>query len=147
MAIITGDLLTDPLAQSFISIIDADAYLAPEQRTAWDLGTNTAREAALVQASRWLVATYRLQSLDTPRLARIGHVAARLAAEIMESGLDLFAGTDTGQVLTGFRAGPYSETYAVGVKADAAGRAWPWLEPMLWGLVRPRGLGVGAFVV
>ena len=80
MAITTGDLLTDTQVQSFISVIDADAYLAPEQRLVWDIATNTAREAALVQASRWLVATYRLRPLDAHGLVRIGHIAARLAA-------------------------------------------------------------------
>ena len=47
MAITVGNLLTDPAAQSFISLVDADDYLAPEQNTAWDLARNDQREAAL----------------------------------------------------------------------------------------------------
>ena len=48
----------------------------------------------------------------------------------------LFAGTDTGAVVQSERVGPVSVTYATGVKADAAGMAWPWLKPMLAGLIR-----------
>ena len=134
MALIVGNLLTDPAAQSFISLIDADAYLAPEQNTAWDVARNDQREAALVQASRWLVGAYRFLPLDDAGLVQIGRVAARLAAEAMDK--PLFAGTDTGAVVQSERVGPVSVTYATGVKADAAGMAWPWLKPMLAGLIR-----------
>ena len=133
MALIVGNLLTDPAAQSFISLIDADDYLAPEQNTAWDIARNDQREAALVRASRWLVGAYRFLPLDVAGLAQIGRVTARLAGESMNR--PLFAGTDTGAVVQSERVGPVSVTYATGIKADAAGMAWPWLKPMLAGLL------------
>lgn len=141
--LIVGNLLTDPAAQSFISLVDADAYLAPEQNTAWDVARNDQREAALVRASRWLVGTYRFLPLDDAGLVQIGRVAARLAAETMTLQGDtkadvrpLFAGTDTGKVVKSATAGSVSVTYQDGIRADAAGMAWPWLKPMLAGLIR-----------
>lgn len=142
MAITVGNLLTDPAAQSFISLVDADDYLAPEQNTAWDIARNDQREAALVRASRWLVGAFRFLPLDDAGLVQIGRVAARLAAETMTQGdtsstvRPLFAGTDTGAVVQSERVGPVSVTYATGIKADAAGMAWPWLKPMLAGLIQ-----------
>ena len=143
MALIVGNLLTDLAAQSFISLVDADDYLAPEQNTAWDIARNDQREAALVRASRWLVGAYRFLPLDDARLVQIGRVAARLAAETMTLQGDsdttvrpLFAGTDTGKVVKSATAGSVSVTYQDGIKADAAGMAWPWLKPMLAGLIR-----------
>ena len=147
MTIITGDLLTNPAAQSFISLEDADAYLAPEQRHAWDAAPNDQREAALVQASRWLVAVYRLRPLDAVGLVRVGHVVARLAAETLAEGsLNLFTGANTSKVIKSVKAGSVDVVYQDTLKADAAGRAWSWLDPMLSGLLLPR-LGIGALVV
>ena len=143
MALIVGNLLTDPAAQSFISLIDADDYLAPEQNTAWDVARNDQREAALVRASRWLVGAYRFLPLTDAGLVQIGRVAARLAAEtlVLESDTKstvrpLFAGTETGKVVKSATAGSVSVTYQDGIRADAAGMAWPWLKPMLAGLIR-----------
>ena len=143
MALIVGNLLTDPAAQSFISLVDADDYLAPEQNTAWDIARNDQREAALVRASRWLVGAYRFLPLDDTGLVQIGRVAARLAAETMTLHGDsdttvrpLFAGTDTGKVVKSATAGSVAVTYQDGIRADAAGMAWPWLKPMLAGLIR-----------
>lgn len=142
MAITVGNLLTDPAAQSFISLQEADDYLAPEQNTAWDIARNDQREAALVRASRWLVGAYRFLPLDDAGLMQMGRVAARLAAEtlVLQGDTDtgvrpLFAGTDTGAVVQSERVGPVAVTYATGIKADAAGMAWPWLKPMLAGLI------------
>ena len=56
MAVAVGDLLSDTSAQAFISAEDADAYLGPEANAAWDGATVEQREAALVVASRWLLA-------------------------------------------------------------------------------------------
>ena len=142
MAITVGNLLTDPAAQSFISLIDADDYLAPEQNTAWDIARNDQREAALVRASRWLAGAYRFAPLDAAGLAQVGRVVARLAAETV--GKPLFAGTDTGAVVQSERVGPVAVTYATGVRADAAGMAWPWLKPMLSGLIQS---GATSFLV
>lgn len=143
MAITVGNLLTDPAAQSFISLVDADDYLAPEQNTAWDIARNDQREAALVRASRWLVGAYRFLPLDDTGLVQIGRVAARLAAETMTLHGDsdttvrpLFAGTDTGKVVKSATAGSVAVTYQDGIRADAAGMAWPWLKPMLSRLIQ-----------
>lgn len=143
MALIVGNLLTDPAAQSFISLIDADDYIGVEQNTAWDIARNDQREAALVRASRWLVGVYRFLPLDDTGLVQIGRVAARLAAETMTLQGDsdttvrpLFAGTDTGKVVKSATAGSVAVTYQDGIRADAAGMAWPWLKPMLAGLIR-----------
>lgn len=134
MALIVGNLLTDPAAQSFISREDADAYLGVEMNEAWNVAGHDEQEAALVRASRWLVGAYRFLPLDVAGLAQMGRVTARLAGESMNR--PLFAGTDTGAVVQSERVGPVSVTYATGVKADAAGMAWPWLKPMLAGLIR-----------
>lgn len=134
MALIVGNLLTDPAAQSFISREDADAYLGVEMNEAWNLAGHDEQEAALVRASRWLVGAYRFLPLDVAGLVQMGRVTARLAGESMNR--PLFAGTDTGAVVQSERVGPVSVTYATGLKADAAGMAWPWLKPMLAGLIR-----------
>lgn len=139
MALIVGNLLTDPAAQSFISLAAADAYLLPEQPAEWIAANDAAKEAALVRASRWLVAAFLFGALDDAGLIRIGHVAARLAAETVNR--PLFAGTDTGAVVESVKVGPIAESYAVGLKADAAGMAWPWLRPMLHGLTRSGAQG------
>ena len=134
MALIVGNLLTDPAAQSFISLADADDYLGIEQNNAWNLARSDQQEAALVRASRWLVGAYRFLPLDTAGLVQIGRVAARLAAESMDK--PLFAGTDTRKAVQSLSAGSVSITYAGAMRADAAGMAWPWLKPMLAGLVQ-----------
>lgn len=134
MALIVGNLLTDPAAQSFISREDADAYLGVEMNEAWNLAGHDEQEAALVRASRWLVGAYRFLPLDIAGLAQIGRVTARLAGESMNR--PLFAGTDTGKVVKTATAGSVSVTYQDGIRADAAGMAWPWLKPMLAGLIR-----------
>lgn len=142
MALIVGNLLTDPAAQSFISLADADDYVGVEQNNTWNLARSDEQEAALVRASRWLAGAYRFAPLDAAGLAQVGRVAARLAAETV--GKPLFAGTDTGAVVASERVGPVAVTYAAGVRADAAGMAWPWLKPMLSGLIQP---GATSFLV
>lgn len=136
MALIVGNLLTDPAAQSFISVAAADAYLMPERHEAWDLAGDDRREAALVQASRWLAGAYDFRPLDFAQMIRLGQVAARLAVEMLSSRkASLFAGTDTAKAIKTAKAGSAEITYQDGLKADAAGMAWPWLKPMLAGLI------------
>ena len=140
MALIVGNLLTDPAAQSFISLNDAEDYLGIENIEAWQTADAASKEAALVRASRWLVATFRFWPLDDAGLARVGRVAARLAAESLT--VPLFAGTDTTALVTSVKVGPISESYADPMKADAAGVHWQWLRPMLSGLITiPEGRG------
>lgn len=134
MALIVGDLTSDPDAQSFISVDDADAYLRPERIAAWEGADEQDKEAALVRASRWLVATFRFHPITDARLAQVGRVAARLAAETLDK--PLFEGTDTTSIVQSERVDVISVTYAAShTRADAAGMAWPWLHSMLHGLV------------
>ena len=135
--IVVGNLLTDPAAQSFISLADADAYLAPENVAAWDAASTESREAALVRASRWLVATFPILPLDPEGMLRIGHIVARLAAETIDK--PLFAGIETGKQIKRAKAGSAEIEYADGLRADAAGMAWPWLRAALMGLVANAG--------
>lgn len=133
MAIAVGDLTTDPAAQSFISVVDADAYLAPERNASWLALDEAAKEAALVHASRWLVASYEFRKLDAAGLAKVELVASRLAVESLS--VALFAGTDTAAQVQSETVGPISVTYRNGtLRADAAGMSWPWLKAMLRGL-------------
>ena len=142
MALIVGNLLTDPAAQSFISLADADEYIGVEQNNTWNLARSDEQEAALVRASRWLAGAYRFAPLDAAGLAQVGRVAVRLAAETV--GNPLFAGTDTGKVVKSATAGSVAVTYQDGIRADAAGMAWPWLKPMLSGLIQS---GATSFLV
>lgn len=136
MAITVGNLLTDPAAQSFISLDAADDYLAPEKREVWDMAADMDQEAALVQASRWLAASMQWQpSMLAARadLTRVGQVAARLAVEALT--VDLYAATETTSQIQSERVGSVGVTYFAPGRAQAAGRVWPWLLPMLSGLV------------
>lgn len=145
MALFIGDVSREPAAQSFISLADADEYLAPEMRLAWVEAAPEVKEAALVAASRWLAATYRFVPLDSAKLPLVGRVAARLAAETL--GLSIFAGTDTAAMVKSEKVGSLAVTYETALQAHAAGMAWGWLDSMLHGLIYQRGLGIGAMVV
>lgn len=142
MALIVGNLLTDPAAQSFISLSDAVAYLEPEAAGAdattplgrWMLLDSASQEGTLVSASRWLAGAYAWNTLRDGDLARVGHVAARLAVETVGRGM--YAGTDTASVIASESVGSVAVTYREGMKADAGGLALPWIKPMLAGLVR-----------
>ena len=71
MALIVGNLLTDPAANSFISLLDAEAYLADEGAGAdlttplgrWFVLDPAEKESSLVRASRWLAAISTCQRL------------------------------------------------------------------------------------
>ena len=136
MSVSVGNLLRDPEAQSFISLADADAYLAPEARTAWTGATDAAREAALVSASRWLAGAFgwRRHDLGDDDLRLVGFAAARLAVDALT--LDLHASEDMAGAVKRERVGPVEVEYRDRMSAQAAGRRWPWLVPMLGGLVQ-----------
>ena len=53
---------------------------------------------------------------------------------------------NTTKAIKSVKAGSVDVTYQDALKADAAGRAWSWLEPMLFGLAQSR-FGIGALVV
>lgn len=154
MPVVVGDLTVDPTAQSFISLADAEAYLAAE-----DLGTDatspmalwfaagaTAQEASLVRASRWLAEAYIWRSLDGVALARVGRVAARLAAETF--GRPMFGGTDANGIVQRERLeGVVDITYRDGMTADAAGLILPWLRVSLRGLISVPCTGIGIWSI
>lgn len=142
MGVVVGNLLTDPSAQSFINVADALAYLEPEAAVAapetamarWIAADEAVQEASLVRASRWLAGAFDWHVLDTASVTRVGHVAARLAAESF--GRETFAGVDAAGVVASETVGPISVTYRAGVSADAGGLAFDWLRPMLRGLIQ-----------
>ncbi|WP_103171597.1 hypothetical protein [Paracoccus sp. SY] len=141
MAVKVGNVAADPLSNSFISLADAIAYLEPEAAVAGTgspleqfMAADTAKqEGALVRASRWLAGAFEWHPMTEASLIRLGHVAARLAAEGF--GRETFAGVDAAGVIQSETVGPISVTYRDGVRADAGGLAFDWLRPMLRGLI------------
>lgn len=145
MALSVGNLLTDPAAQSFISLEDADSYLAAERHVLWQAAEPLDQEAALVRASRWLASAYAWNSLSEMDLLRVGHVAARLAAETV--GANIYAGVDTASAVASEKVGSIAVTYRTDMTADVAGLALPWLKAMLRGLIREPASGIGIMVI
>lgn len=129
--LVVGDLLSDPSAQSFISEEDADAYLAPEANEAWNKASSIQREAALVVASRWLYATvpWSIRELRGADLTRVGRAAARIAVDALSR--DLMAAVDRQAEVKRETVGPITVEY----RDTREGLVWPWLRPMLRGLV------------
>lgn len=138
MAIIVGDLLSDTEAQSFISVEDADAYLAPEARPAWEAAPVEQKEAALVVASRWLATAvpWSVDKLDSDEQARVARVTARVAVEALSR--DLMAVTDAQSQIKRERVGPIEVEY----RDTRRGLVWPWLHPMLGDLSGAGGAAV-----
>lgn len=138
MTIVVGNLLRDAEAQSFVSVADADAFLAPEMRTAWQEATTEAKEAALVRASRWLAGafTWRNTWLESADLRRVGDATARLAVEALT--VDLYAADEPGAAIKRekFEGIEFEYRDARPSGVGAAGRSWPWLPGMLSGLVQ-----------
>lgn len=132
MALVVGDLLSDSEAQSFISLDDADAYLAPEMLPAWEQADTNKREAALVAASRWLAYSqpWAVTALSQDDLTRVGHAAARLAVEAISR--DLLAPTDPAAAVKSERVGSIAVEYR---DSGNLSLQWPWLRPMLLGLL------------
>lgn len=158
MALIVGNLISDPSAQSFISLDDAISYLEPEAAggseplTAWMLSTPEVKEATLVTASRWLADAVSwclpVSDVDVPQ---IGRAAAKLAAQAVMSS-NLYAGEDARGPLKRAKAGSveveWTGTNKIGF--GVAGKQWPWLSGMLRGLVcenNGRRVGFGFMVV
>lgn len=132
MSLVVGDLLSDPEAQSFISLEDADAYLAPEMLSAWEEADMNRRGAALIAASRWLAYSlpWAVTELDQENLARVGRAAARLAVEAMSR--DLLAPNDPAAAVKSERVGSIAVEYR---DSRSLSLEWPWLRPMLSGLL------------
>lgn len=142
MAIIVGNLLSDPNAQSFISLSDAMDYMEPERNPMWDAATVNKKEAALVCASRWLAMNYTWKSPLTPaELVRIGRIATRIAADTIDIVI-MKAEDVSGDVVKSERFGDVSFTYQDRAPdAHAAGMRWPWLGNALKGLTYDSGRG------
>ena len=100
MALSGGNLLTDPAANSFISLADADTYLGAGANSAWAAADVASKEAALVNASRWMAVSLAWcdNALADADLARVGHAAARMAVEALT--VDLWASDAVGGDLT-----------------------------------------------
>lgn len=133
-----GNLLLDPAAQSFISREDADAYLSIEAAgrvSDWLLSGVMAQEASLAGASRWMADTlsWCRRDLDEADMIRVGRAAARLAVTATE----FWAPEAIGKTAKRYKAGSVEVEYQGGLVlgAKAAGQAFPWLYPMLDGLV------------
>lgn len=131
MGLIVGNVIVDASAQSFVSLADADAYLAPEGRAAWTAATDAEKEAALVRASRWLAASFAWLDPDMgdAALADLGRATARLAVDALT--VDLHASEDVAGATKREKVGSIEVEYRDGAGAQAAGRRWPWLLPML----------------
>ena len=146
MALIVGNLLTDPAANSFISLSDAVEYLTDEAGGAsadtaigaWLVAGDDAKKSSLVKASRWMAVSLSWchTSLSDDDMLRVGRVAARLAVQSLT--VDLWASEDIGKAAKRYKAGSveieyHSATAARG--AQAGGKRFPWAYPMLKGLL------------
>lgn len=156
MALIVGNLFTDPEADSFISLDAAKAYLKKESWSdstgpvqQWlDLDTSN-QEALLVSASRWLMTTFNWCKFDysAAELRQIGFIAARMAVAAKD--IDLYAVVDFTKRKQSVKAGSASVTYANASQyaEHVSGLHWPWLMPMLKPFICNPRLGLGVFVV
>lgn len=146
MPLIVGNLLTDPEAQSFISLTDAVAYLEAEaagQLTGTPIGDwitldASEQEATLSKASRWMALTlpWRPCGLSDDNLIRVGQAAARLAMVSLTT--DLWATEAVGKAAKRYKAGTVEIEYQDASRtrgAIAGGKRFPWLYPMLRGLI------------
>lgn len=144
MALVVGNLLTDPEATSFISLADALAYLTAEGADAgentplgkWFASGTPDQEATLVRASRWLAVSLSWcdTALSDDDLVRVGHVAARLAVQALT--VDLWA-SEGAKDAKRYKAGSVEVEYQDGRSsgAKAGGKKFPWVYPMLRGLL------------
>lgn len=140
MALVVGNLMNDPAATSFISVADADVYLAVEGNDQWAAAAVPDKEAALVNASRWLAVSLPWcdPDLSADDLVRVGHVAARLAVQALT--VDLWASGDARGNLTEetIEAGTARSTEKYDGRSrgvSAGGQSFSWVRPMLRGLL------------
>lgn len=149
MALVVGNLLTDPNAESFITLAGAEAYLNIERNDLWTAMTVNQKEAQLTRASRWLAMNYMWQYPEPFDIVRVGKVTARFAAESF--GVELFAGENVTEApIRTETYGKVSFTYAdpLDIEADAGGMRWAWIKRALRGLIVDDSLpGIGVMVV
>ena len=156
MPLVVGNLLQDPAANSFISLSDAVAYLTDEASGAlpdaalgiWMTSAESDQESSLVRASRWMAGAlfWCKRDLDAADFLRVGQIAARLAVSAIT--VDLYEAAQPASMKKRVKAGSVEVEYMDAQQAtQAAGRTWPWLMPMLRGLVCDPRIGFAAFVV
>lgn len=146
MPLIVGNLLTDTAANSFISLADAEAYLAEEAALAtdtsdlgrWLLLDDGQKDASLIVASRWMAASlpWGRCGIAEAQLPQAGHVAARLAVLAAQGGL--WASEAIGKTAKRYKADGVEIEYADASKvrgARAGGKLFPWMYPMLRGML------------
>ncbi|RJL08418.1 DnaT-like ssDNA-binding protein [Paracoccus siganidrum] len=138
MPLVVGNLLIDPEANSFISLADADAYLEAEGAGAWQAAPTEAKEAALVNASRWMAVSLNWchKDLSDEELIVVGRAAARLAVQALT--VDLWAPENVGKDAKRYKAGSVEVEYQNRRPVAgpvAAGKRFPWLLPMLGSLI------------
>lgn len=120
----TGEGLPD--AEVYISVADAEAYLASRGNTAWGELSEPAKEASLRQAADYLAAMYGRrwcghratdgQALDWPRTGHDGVpvALARMNAELAARASLGQLMADEGAAVQSETVGPISVTYAKG---------------------------------
>lgn len=86
-----GEGLTN--SNSYVALVDADAYFADRNRTAWAAAATAAREGALIRATDYIDSNYRFgdpktatQALMWPQVDQLG-IPAALRKAVMELAL------------------------------------------------------------
>lgn len=146
MPLIVGNLLTDPEAQSFISLEDAVGYLEIEAANAltgtalgdWITKDAAEQESTLALASRWMAFTlpWSCHEFSDDEMVTLGHVAARIA--VQARGIDLWQTEAIGKQAKRYKAGSVEVEYQDASRvrgARAGGRLFPWAYPMLRGML------------
>lgn len=144
-------------AESYVSLLDADDYHGRRANAAWMTASETAREAALLNATAYIDATYAFsgsprlttQSLAWPRAFFTG-LPPNLRVATMELALraldgpllpDVKASTTTGQLIQQ-TIGPITEKYAAGgVTVTSSGPRYPLIDRLLAPLIGTAAAG------
>lgn len=155
MALVVEDGTGLTNANSFVSVADADTYLADRGRTAWAALTTQQKEAALINATDFLNAAFgwvgyrntATQALAWPRTSYSPRIPAGVPVQVKQAvtrvadlaateGASLFSAVSGSELVRRAQAGPVSVEFSDQALAVAAtGRAlMPWLNDLLAGL-------------
>lgn len=156
MPLIVGNLLTDPSAQSFISLADAEEHISVEAAAsrpvaAWMALTTVQKEGSLVVSSRWLATVFKwcVTDLTEAELLTVGRVAVRVSTATY--GTMLYGSSSSAQIKKRVRAGTteveYADVASAYSQAQSGGNSWPWIDAMLRGLICDPRNGLGVMVV
>lgn len=151
----TGDGLAN--ANSFVSVADADTYLADRGRTAWVALTTQQREYALIAATDYINSAFSFvgnrrtttQALAWPRVSpgdwrtpagvpvQVKQAVTRVADLAATEGLSLFGAVNGTDLVKRVQAGSVSVEFSdMGLSVSATGRAMmPWLSDLMAGLI------------